>query len=387
MALDTVFSGNLTYFSVGDLVQLIGSNGSTGVLKIKSPYSADTGEIYFLNGNPVDAVCGSKTGLDAVYALFGYKQGEFEFALKSVPEHVAIRESRMQIMLNGYKMVDDGEIEVVGPITFDKRTDESMIGLPRLLIKGPKVDYIYVLDEERFEPGNEIVMQGRHGNWLWVILDGVVQILKQTPEGDVKIVRIGQGAFIGSVAALLLGDYVRSATAIAEGRVLLGVLDSHRLFTEFNQLSPEFKKIFLGLDKRLKQATDRVVDYYYKRDPLSEIGETVLYAAQEKDWVKLSLIKEGSAYIVKSTAAGDVLLASLLPGDFIGPLSFLDLDHDFFSASIYGSKNLKVEDIDREPLVSEYGELSNTLKNIIYTIASSVSATSTVACEYKKSKP
>jgi CRP-like cAMP-binding protein len=220
-----------------------------------------------------------------------------------------------------------------------------------------------------------------------VILDGVVQILRQTPEGDVKIVRIGQGAFIGSVAALLLGDYVRSATAIAEGRVLLGVLDSHRLFTEFNQLSPEFKKIFLGLDKRLKQATDMVVDYYYKKDPLSKIGDTVLCAAQEKDWGKLSLIKEGSAYIVKSTAAGDVLLASLLPGDFIGQLSFLDLDHDFFSASIYGSKNLKVEDIDREPLVSEYGSLSNTLKNIIYTIASSVSATSTVACEYKKSKP
>jgi CRP-like cAMP-binding protein len=384
MASDTAFSGNLTYFSVGDLIQLIGSNGSTGVLQIKSPYSANTGEIYFLNGNPIDAVCGSKTGLDAVYALFGYKEGEFDFSLKKKSHHVAIHESRMKIMLNGYKMLDDGEIEVKGPITVEKRTEGSMGGTPLPLIKGPMIDYIYVLDEERFEPGSDIVMQGKHGSWLWVILDGIVQIIKETPEGVVKIVRIGQGAFVGSVAAFLLGDYVRSATAIAENKVLLGVLDSHRLLTEFNGLSPEFKNIFLSLDKRLKQATERTVDYYYNRDPLAGIGETVLYAAQEKDQNKLVVIREGKAHIVRSTPAGDVLLASLFPGDFIGRLSFIDLDHEFFSASVYGSKNLQVEDSDREILVSEYSRLSGTLKNIIKTMASCVSATSTMACEYKK---
>ncbi len=385
MASDTVFSGNLAYFSVGDLIQLIGSNGSTGVLYIKSNYAAQKGEIYFLKGNPIDAVCGSETGLDAIYTLFGYIQGEFDFSLNTGRPHVVIHESRMQIMLNGYKKLDDGEIKKVGPIIFEKQTEESMVpGIPLPLIKGPMVDYIYVLDEERFEPGSEIVIQGRHGSWLWVILDGIVQIIKETPQGTVKIVRIGQGTFVGSVASFLLGDYVRSATAVAENNVLLGVLDSHRLLTEFNGLSPEFKNICLSLDKRLKQVTDRAVDYYCGKDPLSGIGENVPFAADERDQDRLSLIKEGRAYVVRKMPTGEVLLANLFAGDFIGRLSFVGLDHEFYSASVYGSKNLKVEEINKKMLVSEYGQLSSTLKNIISTIASSISATSMMVCEYQK---
>jgi CRP-like cAMP-binding protein len=385
MASDAVFSGKLTYFSVGDLIQLIGANGSTGVLQITSPYAAHKGEIYFSNGNPVDAACGSETGLGAIYTLFGYVQGEFGFSLKTAYPHVAIHESRMQIMLNGYKKLDDGEIKKVGPITFEKLADESMVqGIPLPLIKGPMVDYTYVLDEERFESGSEIVMQGRHGSWLWVILDGIVQIIKETPLGTVKIVRIGQGAFVGSVASFLMGDYVRSATAIAENNVLLGVLDSHRLLTEFNRLSPEFKNCFLSLDKRLKQVTDRAVDYYCGKDSTSDVGEKVPFTVNERDQDKLCLIKEGRAYVVRKTPAGEVLLASLFAGDFIGPLSFIDLDHEFYSASVYGSKNLRVEEINREALISEYGRLPSTLKNIISTIGSSVSATSMMASEYQK---
>jgi CRP-like cAMP-binding protein len=381
----TVFSGSLQYFSVGDLIQMIGANGSTGVLEIESPYSSHKGKLFFLNGNPIDAACGAKGGLDAVYALFGYTHGEFQFHLKNIEPNVKIHESRMQIMLNGFKLLDDGIIEKLGPITFEKKTDHDLgadISLP--LIKGPKIDYAYVLDEELFEAGSEIVMQGKHGNWLWVILDGTVQIVKEAPHATVKVVKLGQGAYVGSIASFLLGDYVRSATAIAESNVLLGVLDSHRLVNEFNSLCPEFKNFFLSLDRRLKQVTDHAVEYHQGNDPLADISEKTPYSFEKKDSEKMALIKKGCAHVVRETPMGEVLLAILQPGDFIGSLPFIDLDHEFYSAMVYASHDLTVERIDKDVLILEFKRLSTTLKNIISTVASSISATSTMACEYKK---
>jgi len=146
-------------------MQLIGSHGSTGVLTIISKYAPEPGEIFFKEGNPVDATCGSKTGLEAIYSLFGWTRGEFEFFIQDVQKSNVIHESRMQIILSGLKMLDDGEIEKLGPFTVEKPAEDSVVGgIPQPLIKGPLVDYIYVLDEEEFNSGSEIVLEGRFGN-------------------------------------------------------------------------------------------------------------------------------------------------------------------------------------------------------------------------------
>ncbi len=78
------------------------------------------------------------------------------------------------------------------------------------MIKGPLVDYTLVVDEESFFDGDEIVREGSHGNWIWVILEGTAQIVKQTPAGPFRLLKVGDGAFIGSLSSLLTGENVRS---------------------------------------------------------------------------------------------------------------------------------------------------------------------------------
>ena len=74
-----VLTGGLKFTSLADLFQIIGGNNSTGTLRINSQFTPDPGIIYFVRGNPVNASDGHLRGLEAIYALFGRTEGNFEF--------------------------------------------------------------------------------------------------------------------------------------------------------------------------------------------------------------------------------------------------------------------------------------------------------------------
>jgi CRP-like cAMP-binding protein len=169
----------------------------------------------------------------------------------------------MGIILEGMKLLDDGHIKKVGPAnTADKAADMKRLLSKTAIVKGPLVDYMYVVDEEDFFDGEHIVEEGKHGSWIWVILEGVVDIVKEVDSGTIPIIRIGDGSFIGSMASFLLQGHIRTATAVAVGNVQLGVLDSQRLAQEYAGMSLEFRTFLTSLDKRLKQLTDRIVEYH-----------------------------------------------------------------------------------------------------------------------------
>jgi hypothetical protein len=44
---NTALEGNLNFLSLGDIMQLLGSNGSSGILRIHSPHMPEPGIIYF----------------------------------------------------------------------------------------------------------------------------------------------------------------------------------------------------------------------------------------------------------------------------------------------------------------------------------------------------
>ncbi len=182
MSNNAAFAGDLNFLSLGDIVQLLGSNGSTGVLRITSKYAQEPGLIYCVDGNPVDASNGSLAGLDAIFSLFGWTEGRFEFTEEKVKKEKVIKKSRMELILDGLSMLDDGVIEKLGPVSFEKKvSDSSGVETTIPLIKGPLVDYTYVVDEEDFPDGRIIAEEGKHGSWIWVILEGVVEIVKEEP--------------------------------------------------------------------------------------------------------------------------------------------------------------------------------------------------------------
>ena len=381
-----VLAGNLTFLNLGDILQLLGSNASTGVLRITSKYAQNMGLIYFFNGNPVNASLGSLAGLDAVNSLFGWLDGEFEFIEEKVAGENIIKKSRMQIILDCLRMLDDGQIDKLGPVTFTKKSLHPLDKLPNQpIIRGPLIDYTYVVDEEEVHAGNKIVIEGKHGGWLWVILEGTAEIIRETPKGPLEILKIGEGAFIGSVASfLLLEGSVRSAAIMAVSNVLLGVLDSRRLSVDFLRMSDQFRSLSISLDKRLKQVTNMAVDINLNNIKREEFISGKQVIAQGENVEGLFTITEGEAHIARNTENGYVPLASLYPGDFFGHVPFLDMGQEPHSASVFGSKDLKMSEMDPDILEKEYNQLSYTFKSFIEHLANCILATSMLACEFGK---
>ncbi len=380
-------SGDLSYMSLGELVQIFGSNGSTGILRLMNKYNDNLGEVHFFNGNPVNAICDKKQGKDALYMLFGWTEGEFEFNLTNVNEKDYIKKSRMEIMLEGSRMVDDGVIEKVGPVSF-KRGDKST-GNALPVISGPLVDYMYVVDEEDYKDGQEIIKQGKHGNWNWVVLDGIVEIRKETPKGPIPILRVGNGSFVGSIAGLLTKNNVRSASVVADGDVQLGVVDSQRLSMEYARLSREFKNIILSLDKRVKQITNKLVEIelMIKTDDSNITKGKEIIIKQGSNKKDAFIVTDGRAFVIRKTDSGYVLLATLEEGDFFGSIPFLNLGQEPDSAHVIAPKGQLVHDVvDCDLLQSEHDKLSATFKNMIENTAIFLSATTTLSCTPKKKK-
>lgn len=386
MAGSVVFAGELSFLNLGELLQLLGSSSGTGIVQITSNYTSQKGLIYIDKGNPINAANGSKTGIDALFSLFGWKDGQFEFIQEAVTCQKVINKSRMEIILDGLRMLDEGQVEVLGPVAAAPKPSEPDAKSGSLpLLKGPLVDYSYVVDEEGFYDGDEIVREGNHGNWIWVILEGVAEIMKETPNGNLKLLRIGDGAFLGSIAALLKKDNVRSATVIADGNIQLGMLDTQLMTSELANCSLEYREFVESLDERLKSVTNMTVEINSDGKKLARLikgKKTLIKQGQAEN--RLFRIRSGDAYVARETDVGIVPVAHLKAGDFFGNIPFLDMGQEPGSASVYASKDLKLSALDPLALQQDHESLSSTLQNILAHLATSISVTTLIATNYYK---
>lgn len=376
---NAALAGSLTFLPLGDMIQLLGSSGSTGVLRLISRHAPEPAFIYFIEGNPVNAQNGDRVGLDALYSLFGWVDGSFEFTREVVRAERSITKSRMGIILEGMKLLDDGQTRKVGQAgAVDQVANMKKAPFRQTtIVKGPLVDYMYVVDEEDFFDGEHIVEEGKHGSWLWVILEGVVDIVKEKVSGTVPIIRIGDGSFIGSMASFLLQGHIRTATAVAVGNVQLGVLDSQRLAQEYSGMSLEFRTFLNCLDKRLKQMTDRIAAVHNQTAPDSDLltGRQPLLRQGRAEANQLYLVKQGKASVIRQLENRSVVLCHLNPGDFFGDVPFLHLGLEPERGAVYAAHNIQVVKIEAAPLQKEYNRLSTTFKNIVDNMAACLAAT------------
>jgi CRP-like cAMP-binding protein len=388
-----VLTGGLKFSSLADLFQIIGGNNSTGTLRISSQYTPDTGIIYFLDGNPVNATDGNLRGLDAIYSLFGRTEGNFEFVEGKVPVEHVIKKSRMEIVLDALRMIDDGVIKKVEPLSTQEifigkpgKPQEAKKGAPSV-IKGPAIDYLYILEEEEFYDGKTIVQEGTHGKWIWVLLDGTVKISKNTRRGPLTILHLGEGCYIGTFSSLLFHDYARSATVTAVGDVRLGLLDTQRLAGEFYTLSPEFRGMLASLDRRLKKTTDRAADLAMKQQGfvVPQKGlEVVIQSGSKKE--NAYLITEGKAYVIGKTQTGLIPLVELEKDDLFGSVPFMDMGQEPRSASVAAQKDLKVQKLNIGELQGAYNQLSMAFKGMIFNVCTCVAYTTKLAYLFSQRK-
>ena len=332
-----------------------------------NPHASGPASVTFLQGNPTHATYASLSGLEAVYALFGWTTGQFEFRQEKIDKERTIHRGQMEIVLDGLRMLDEGIIKRLGPGADEKGQTGRKDRLSRLpLIKKPITHYAFLVEEEEFSKGTTIIDEGEFGNWIWIILHGTAEMSKKTIAGPTKILKVGQGAFIGNISSMMAMGRRRIATFTATETIRLGVLDLEPLYAEYSGLSDEFRSLLLSLDNRFREITERLSEIHSG----VHMGQNLLFNVKEKvsSGKKIEtpfLILKGQAAIVEDMKNQPFPLINLGPDDFFGPLPFLEMGHEPFSASVYFSDDLNATPLDPELLQSEYDQLSDTLKNMI----------------------
>jgi CRP-like cAMP-binding protein len=376
----TTLTGNLAFIALADVFQILGGNSSTGVLRIKSQYTPNPGLIYFVNGDPVNASSGSLQGIEAIHTLFGWTEGNFEFDEQEINVGHVVKQGRMEIVLDALRMLDDGVIKKVGPPSFDDsivlETGKGGEKSGHKAITGPSLDYSHILEEEDYRDGERLIKEGGHGKWIWVILEGIVNIIRETPSGPLTVNRLGQGCFIGTVTSLSFVEYARSASVIAEGNVRLGLIDTERLSREYTSLSPEFRALLISVDGRLRQVTDRVVELYQNQNRSKELtkGKKVIMKSGSSK-KQAFVISEGEACVVGKSKKGHLPLLTLKKADVFGNFPFLQMGHETRSASVMATENLKVSKLDVDAILKEHENLSGTFRNLIFNASTCVFST------------
>lgn len=390
MSSKVVLKGSIAFIELGELLQLLGSSGSTGIIKLVCEPIADHGYVYLKDGNPVNAECGSLKGIEALNSFFGWTSAYFEFVQEPVTCRTVIKKSRMEIILDGLRMFDDGLIPEIRSETNDEGQDNKREKTENELpvIRGPVIDYVYVVDEEEFPDGTDVVAQDKFGNWFWVILAGKMEVIRILPEGDAPIVRLADGAYIGSIVSFLREGNVRSATVKAIGNVQLGVLDSELISREYAAMTDDLQSILISVDKRLRQVTDVCAKAVLKQNMTSDKQKKMkLLISQNKNENKCMRITAGEAHVIRNSPAGEIHLCTLTEGDFAGAMPFLSTSHEPYSANVYASRDFKAEAFDLSKVRIEYDKLSQTFKNMIEYLSTSISVTTGRILDLTRSKP
>jgi hypothetical protein len=382
MTSKVVLSGGLKFVGLADIFQILGGNNSTGTLKLKGPHYLPVGYIYFVNGSPVNAVNGILHGIDAINAMFGWTDGKFEFCEEKVSIEHSIKTGRLKIVLDALRLLDEGVIKREGASNWSAGLSplngflSHALNDHTVVINGPPINYVYFIDEEKYSNGDQIVLEGNQCHGVRVILEGTVQIIRETPGGLVTISHLGEGSFIGTFTCFTYPKSTRTATAMAIGDVYLGRLDYLPLYFEYSSLSIEFRKLLLSLARRLKKISDRLVN------PSGDDG--VANGSSENEHLTLDrdllneeifTITEGEAYLFGKPSKSGRPLLKLEKDDVFGSLPFLSFDRESHFANVRASKNLKINRLNPEDMLREYERLPVVFQNMIHNLCMCVAQT------------
>jgi len=110
---------------------------------------------------------------------------------------------------------------------------------------------------ETFQDGQIIFQEGTHGDWIYVIEEGSVEISKKMRGRRVVIEILPRGEIFGEMA--FISKMPRTATATAIGETTVGIIDRDYYDHEFNKMPDDFRQVFNTVATRLKKATDAVI--------------------------------------------------------------------------------------------------------------------------------
>jgi CRP/FNR family transcriptional regulator, cyclic AMP receptor protein len=120
--------------------------------------------------------------------------------------------------------------------------------------------YPYITQEEVYEKGETIIKEGSKGDWIYIILEGMVKIKKMTLKGQITIAPLTEGEIFGESTLWQTGQGgARIVSIIAETKTRVGLLDTALLTKEYDSISPRLKSLISSLIQRLTITTQKAV--------------------------------------------------------------------------------------------------------------------------------
>jgi CRP-like cAMP-binding protein len=121
--------------------------------------------------------------------------------------------------------------------------------------------YPYITQEEEYEKGETIIKEGSKGDWVYIILEGLVKIKKMTLKGQITIAPLTEGEIFGEATLwqAVQGAATRNVSIVAETRTRVGLLDTTLLLKEYESISPRLKSLISSLIQRLTITTQKAV--------------------------------------------------------------------------------------------------------------------------------
>ncbi|MEN6621907.1 MAG: cyclic nucleotide-binding domain-containing protein [Smithella sp.] len=111
---------------------------------------------------------------------------------------------------------------------------------------------------EKYSNGQTIFKEGTHGDWLYVVEEGIVEISRVINGKRIIIATFKEGDIFGEVA--YIAKVERSASATAVGDTTIGIIDRDFFDKEYNKLSGNFQLMLRTMALRLKKTTDVLIE-------------------------------------------------------------------------------------------------------------------------------
>jgi CRP/FNR family transcriptional regulator, cyclic AMP receptor protein len=122
---------------------------------------------------------------------------------------------------------------------------------------------LQIASYETFQDGQVIFREGDNGDWLYIVMDGEVEITKAMGNRNIVIDVIMPGEIFGELA--YIDNKSRFGTATAKGITEVGIVDRDFFDEEFNRLSADFQKMLKTVTFRMRKITAKLLDTLAKQ--------------------------------------------------------------------------------------------------------------------------
>lgn len=184
-----------------------------------------------------------------------------------------------------------------------------------------------------YHPGEYVIREREVGNNFYMILDGVVEVIKRGEEDEIKLTELGEGAIFGEMA--LISNRPRTASVRALTPLYLLEFNPQKLEPIF-QNSPRIKEVLsrFATERVLNNllATNPIFKPFNRDQKLQLIKRFVFHRVPRDTFIiregeegrGLFLIISGTVRVIKEEASGDkTVIATLGPGDLFGEISLV----------------------------------------------------------------